>query len=70
MKTQSIIVIVTKNGVKYQLGLDKKVNEVLNEIAACKSDFYVVADTCAIKVDEITSVEQFDVPVEVEEDGE
>lgn len=54
------IVIVVKTGIKYQVGIEKSVSEIINEITACKSDFYYVVDTCAIKVDEIVSVEQFE----------
>lgn len=70
MSTEKVIVIVTKNGKTYTIGSDKSVSEVLNEINACKSEFYTLIDTCAIKINEISSVEQFDVPVEVEEDVE
>lgn len=55
----NVIVIVVKNGTKYQLGIDKSVSEVINEIEACKSTYYQVIDTCAIKVSEIVSVEKF-----------
>lgn len=55
------LVFVVKNGVKYQIGIDKSVAEVINEINYCKSDFYQVVDTCAIRKDEIVSVEQFEV---------
>ncbi|MYL56328.1 hypothetical protein GLW20_02285 [Virgibacillus halodenitrificans] len=67
---QKIIVIVVKNGTKYQFGLDKGVNQVVNEIAACQSDFYQVLETCAIRKDEIVSVEQFEYnPEEGEANG-
>lgn len=56
---QKIIVIVTKNGTKYQIGNEKSVEEVLNEISASKNDFYQIVDTCAIRKSEIVSVEQF-----------
>lgn len=66
---KKVIVIVTKNGTKYQVGIDKSVTEVINEINACKSDFYQVIDQCAIKVSEIVSVEQFEYdPKEVEKE--
>lgn len=57
---QKIIVIVAKNGIKYQLGIDKSVTEIINEINACKGMFYQVIEECAIKIDEIVSVEQFE----------
>ena len=58
---QKIIVITVKNGAKYQIGLDKSVSAILNELSACKSDYYSVIDNCAIRVSEIVSVEKFDV---------
>lgn len=65
---QKVIVIVTKNGTKYQIGISKSVVEVVNEIKSCKSDFYQVIETCAIKTSEIVSVEQFEYnPGEVKE---
>lgn len=57
---KKVLVIVVKNGVKYQFGIEKSVSEVVNEVAACKSDFYQVVNTCAIKVSEIVSIEQFE----------
>lgn len=57
---KKVLVIVTKNGTKYQVGINKSVSEVLNEISSCKSDFYQVVDTCAIKKDEIVSIEQYE----------
>lgn len=66
---QKIIVIVTKNGTKYQIGNEKSVEEVLNEISASKNDFYQIVDTCAIRKSEIVSVEQFKYnPEEVKKD--
>lgn len=66
---QKIIVIVTKNGTKYQIGNEKSVAEVLNEINASKGDFYQIVDTCAIRKSEIVSVEQFHYdPEEVKQD--
>ena len=58
---QKIIVITVKNGTKYQIGLEKSVTTILNELTACKSDFYSVIDNCAIKISEIVSVENFEV---------
>ncbi len=65
---QKIIVITVKNGTKYQIGLDKSVSAILNELSACKSDFYSVVDNCAINVSEIVSVEKFE--VEIPKEGE
>lgn len=64
----NIIVIVVKNGTKYQIGLDKSVSDILNEIGACKSDFYQVYKDCAIKVDEIVSIEKFEYEQKEEEE--
>lgn len=57
---QKVIVIVTKTGTKYQIGIDKSVTEVLNEIRATKDDYYLIYENCAIRKDEIVSVEQFE----------
>lgn len=57
---KKVIVIVTKNGTKYQIGLEKSVVEILNEIKACKDDFYQIYQSCAIRKDEIVSVEQYE----------
>jgi len=55
-----VLLIVTKNGTKYQFGIDKSVSKVVNEIDNCDNNYYHVVDTCAIKVSEIVSVEQFE----------
>lgn len=57
---QKLILITVKNGVKYQLGIKKSVAEVINEIRSCKDDFYQVINNCAIRKDQIVSVEQFE----------
>ena len=70
---EKVIVIVVKNGTKHQIGIDKSVASVLNEISACKSDFYQIIDACAIKISEIVSVEQFEYnpePLETDVEGE
>ncbi len=64
---KKVLVIVTKNGFKYQIGIEKSVVEVLNEIIACKNDFYQIHENCAIKATEIVSVEQFEYDLEEEE---
>lgn len=56
---KKVLVIVTKNGIKYQIGTEKSVDDVLKEIETCNSPFYKVVETCAIKASEIVSVEQF-----------
>lgn len=63
---KKVIVIVVKNGVKYQLGIKKSVVEIINELSASKSDFYLVHENCAIRVSEIVSVEQFEYEPEEE----
>lgn len=70
MKTKNVIVIVTKSGKTYTIGSEKSVQEVLNEINACKSDFFTFIDTCAIKVSEIASIEKFAVPIVEEGEGD
>ncbi|MBP1917173.1 hypothetical protein J2Z23_004158 [Lederbergia galactosidilyticus] len=68
---QKVLVIVTNNGTKYQFGIEKSVSQITNEVAACKSDYYQVVDTCAIKPDEIVSIEQFEYdPEEVNGDDQ
>ncbi|OAK72695.1 hypothetical protein [Lederbergia galactosidilytica] len=67
---QKVLVIVTQNGTKYQFGIRKSVSEVVNEVAACKSDYYQVLDTCAIKISEILSIEQFEYDPNAEEGNE
>lgn len=57
---EKVIVIVVKNGVKYQIGIKKSVTEILNEINDCKEEFYQIHENCAIRIDEIVSVEQFE----------
>lgn len=57
---ENVLVIVAKNGTKYQIGIDKSVVEVLNEINAVKGDFYQVHQNCAIRKDQIVSVEHFE----------
>lgn len=59
MKDNVVTVIMTKNGTKYQVGVDKSISSLLNEIESCKSDFYTIVDTCSIRVSEIVSVEQY-----------
>ena len=52
-----VLVVTLKGDTKYQFGIDKTVPDVLKEIQECKSDFYQVIDTCAIKISQIISVE-------------
>lgn len=65
---KEVLVIVIKNGTKYQIGIEKSVAEVLKEIKDCKNDFYEVIEHCAIRTDQIVSVEKFEYdPEEVEQ---
>jgi len=52
-----VLVVTLKGDTKYQFGIDKMVPDVLKEIQECKSDFYHVLDTCAIKISQIISIE-------------
>lgn len=63
MKKVKVIVITTTNGTKFEIGTDKNISSVLNEISSCKADFYSIIDSCAIKKSEIVSVEKFEVEV-------
>ncbi len=65
---QTILQITVKSDIKYQLGIDKSVDETLKEIEKCKGAFYKPYKHCAIKKDEIVSVEKYE--VEVNNDGE
>ncbi len=66
---QKILVITVKGDHKYQIGIEKSVDEAIREIDACESSFYKVIDNCAIKISEIVSIEQFEYnPEEVEKD--
>lgn len=65
---KKVIVIVTKSGTKYTIGLEKSVNTILNEIHACKSEFYNFVDQCAIRISEIASIEQFEINVSNDKD--
>ncbi|APC48951.1 hypothetical protein BME96_12440 [Virgibacillus halodenitrificans] len=65
-----VLVIVTKNGTKYQIGIDKPVPGVLKEISKTKGRFYLPIDSCAIDKNEIVSVEQYEFdPKEGENNG-
>lgn len=65
---KEVLVVVIKNGTKYQIGIEKSVAEVLKEIRNCEDEFYTVIDHCAIRIDQIVSVEKFEYdPEEVEE---
>lgn len=66
---QKVICIVVKNGTKYQIGIEKSVSEIINEINACKDNFYKIVDSCAIHIDEIVSVEQFEYDPNKEEEA-
>ncbi len=60
---KKVLVITLKGDHKYQFGIDKNVKDVLGEInyrLAGKDEFYFPVDTCAIRVNEIVSVEQFE----------
>ena len=57
---QNMLVITVKGDHKYTIGIEKSVAEVIKEIDKCESPFYQVLDTCAIKINEIVSVEQFE----------
>jgi len=52
-----VLVITIKGDIKYQIGMDKKVSDVLKEINECKTEFYQAIEQCAIKTSEIISVE-------------
>lgn len=68
---QKVLVITVKGDHKYQIGIDKSVDEVIREIEACKSPFYKVIDVCAVKISEIVSIEQFEYdPEEINEDDQ
>ena len=55
---QKIIVITLEGDIKYQIGIDKTVEEVLSEIAESTTEFYNVVPECSIKKEKIMSVEQ------------
>ena len=55
-----LLVITIKGDHKYQFGTDKSVAEVLHEIKKTRGDFYVIYDACAIRKNEIVSIEQFE----------
>ncbi|SEQ24011.1 hypothetical protein SAMN05216232_2000 [Virgibacillus subterraneus] len=52
-----VLVVTLKGDVKYQIGMDKKVSDVLKEIQNCKDEFYPIIDNCAVRKSEIISVE-------------
>lgn len=57
----NFIQITLKGDVKYQIGIDKTVDQVLKEVGKSKGDFYRIIPTCAIKISEIISVEKIEI---------
>lgn len=58
---KKIIVITVKGDHKYQIGIEKAVAEVLSEIESSAGEFYQVLPECAIRIDQIVSVESFQI---------
>lgn len=60
---QEVLVITVKGNFKYQFDSEKSVEQVMEEIEA-SNGFYFVYENCALKKEEIVSVEKFQVNIE------
>lgn len=64
---KKMLVITVTGDHKYSIGNEKSVGEVIQEINNSYSDYYMPVDTCAIKISEIVSIEQFEYDPEGQE---